>query len=116
MAALLGVLASGPGYSAEPAALAFIDLRYTDNGIEVLGKALAIADIQVKGEMTISRKGAAGSVSTRQGSDLSMTKGQSAEIARVNVSYQAGDQIEVKVVLSQNGNILAQSSLKTGGL
>lgn len=116
LAAFLGVLASGPGHSAESAAFAFIDLRYTDNGIEVLGKALAVADIQVKGEMTISRKGASGSVSTRQGSDLSIAAGKSAEIARVNVSYQAGDQIEVKVILSRDGKIIAQSSLSTGDL
>jgi hypothetical protein len=111
---ILGAIAVAPGRSAEPAALAFIDLRYTDDGIEVLGKALAVTDIQLKGEMTVSRKGASGSVSTRQGSDLLMTKGQSAEIARVNVSYQAGDRIDVKVVLSQDGNIVAQSSITTG--
>lgn len=116
MAVLVGVLASGPSDAAEPAVLAFIDLNYTDNGIEVLGKALAVSDVHVKGKMTISRKGASGTVSTSQGSGLTIAAGKSAEIARVNVSYHAGDRIEVIVVLSQDGKIIAESSLSTGGL
>lgn len=116
LAALIGILALAPSRAAEPAALAFIDLNYAENGIEVLGKALAITDVHVKGKMTISRKGAAGSVSTSQGADLAIAAGESAEVARVNVSYHAGDRIEVTIVLSQDGKIIARSSVSAGGL
>lgn len=115
LAAVLGVSSPVLGHAAESSALAFIDLRYTPGGIEVAGKALAVSDIQLTGEMTISRKGAGGSVSTRQGSELTMAAGESAEIARVNVSYQAGDQIEVRVVLSQDGAVVAESTLTANG-
>ena len=113
LAALIGASAPTVGHAADSAALAFIDLNRTDSGIEIAGRVLALTSVQVKGEMTISRKGSAVSVSTRQGSDLTLAAGQSADVARVNVSFQPGDAIDVTVVLSQDGKIISQTTLTT---
>jgi hypothetical protein len=113
LVALVGASFPAVGRAADPAALAFINLQHTDSGIEIVGRAFAVTDVHLKGEMTISRNGGAGSVSTRQGGDLILGAGQSGDFARTNVSFQAGDAIEVTVVLSQDGKVISQATLAT---
>lgn len=115
LAALAGLAMSGPAAAGSGAALAIIDVLKTENGIEIVGKALAMSDARISGEMVISRKGASGSVSTRQGSDFDLTSGQSVDIARVGVSYVGGDLLEITLTLRQDGVVIAESVLTTTG-
>lgn len=115
LAALAGLAMSGPASAGSGAALAIIDVLKTESGIEIVGKALAMSDARISGEMVISRKGTSGSVSTRQGSDFDLTSGQSVDIARVGVSYVGGDLLEITLTLRQDGVVIAESVLTTTG-
>lgn len=116
MAAVAGLATTLPGAAtAAGAAIAVIDVVKTEGGIEIVGKALAMTDTKISGEMVISRKGASGSVSTRQGSDFDLTEGQSVDIARVGVSYAGGDRLEITVTLKQDGVVIAETALSTTG-
>jgi hypothetical protein len=111
------MLAFLPGAEAAPgAALAVISLDQSGDNLQIVGQALGLADATVSGEMTISRKGKAGSVTTKQGGKVEVAAGKRADIARVGVSFAAGDFLEIRLVLMQDGNIIAQSTVSTGGL
>lgn len=95
-------------------ALALISVDAGKDGIEVVGTALALAAGAFTGEMVIDRKGGAGTVSTRQSRDLTLAAGERADIARVGVSYAAGDRLTVTVKLTRDGATVAQATLSTG--
>lgn len=101
-------------HAGEQVALAVIDVARTADGIEIVGRAVGLADGPVSGLMTISRTGQSGSVSTSQGGEIDMKAGQAADIARVGVSFQPGDRLEVVLALSQGANVIARTTLTAG--
>lgn len=96
-------------------ALALVVVEPSESGLEIVGRALAIVTGTVSGEMVIDRRGASGTVSTRQGREIELKAGQTGDIARVGVSFEPGDVLDVSVILSKNGNEIARSSLTTSG-
>lgn len=94
-------------------ALALIGVNTGKDGIEVVGTALAIEAGVFKGEMVIDRKGASGTVSTRQSRDLTLAAGDQADIARVGVSYRTGDQLTVTVKVTRDGVLISEATLST---
>jgi hypothetical protein len=97
----------------EGAAIALVSVTKSRDGIEIAGRALALTDVTISGAMTISRKGSSGSVSTKQGRQLKMTAGETADIAKVGVSYKPGDLLDVTLVLKEGDQVIAQSSVTT---
>ena len=65
------------------------------------------------GELVISRKGQAGTVSSQQGGTFEIGAGQVTDVARVSVSYSDGDRLDVTLTLSRDGNIISRSTLST---
>lgn len=110
----LAALCPLPAAGADQAALAVIDVVGTPGGIEVVGRAVALTDAKLSGRMSISRQGASGTVSTSQGSELDISAGESADIARVGISFQAGDRLEVTLVLTREGEVVSEAVLRTG--
>ena len=108
-----GPLAEPARAGDESAALALIGVETSDGGIEVVGSAVAVESGTFDGEMVIDRQGASGSVSTRQSRNLVLSAGERADIARVGVSYQAGDRLSVTVTLKRDGAIVSQATLST---
>ncbi len=92
-------------------ALALISVNAGEDGIEVVGTALAIEAGAFKGEMVVDRKGSSGTVSTRQSRDVTLAAGDQADIARVGVSYRAGDQLTVTVTLTRDGALVSEATL-----
>ena len=101
-------------YAADGVALALIDVEARADGIEIVGSALAIEAGTFEGEMVIDRKGASGSVATRQSRDFVLSAGERSDIARVGVSYQAGERLSVTVTLRRDGNTVSEATLSTG--
>jgi hypothetical protein len=99
--------------SSQGAALPVIDLQQTDGGVEIVGRITALKAGAFDGEMTIQRRGASGSVSTRQASSVELAVGQSAEIARVSVSHSPGDALHVELILSRDGIAIARAEFTT---
>ncbi|MEP9374473.1 curli-like amyloid fiber formation chaperone CsgH [Mesorhizobium sp. KR1-2] len=95
------------------AVLPMIELRHIDGSLEIVGKALALSDSNVSGELVINRSGQAGTVSSQQGGTLELIAGQVANIAKVNVSYADGDKLDVTLILSRDGIFVARSILST---
>lgn len=94
-------------------AVPLIGVTSNDAGIEIVGTALALRAGGFSGDMVISRQGKAGSVSTRQGRKFDLQAGEQAQIARVSISYEPGDRVLVTVTVSRNGEIVAETTLKT---
>jgi hypothetical protein len=112
LAWLAGIVLAEPLVAGEALALVDVDIR--EQGIEVVGTAVAITSGEYQGEMIIDRKGRSGSVSTRQSRDIALSAGERADIARVGVSFQPGDKVTVTVVLRRDGSLISQAVLSTG--
>lgn len=112
LAWLAGIVLAEPLVAGEALALVDVDIR--EQGIEVVGTAVAITSGEYQGEMIIDRKGRSGSVSTRQSRDIALSAGERADIARVGVSFQPGDKVTVTVVLRRDGSLISQAILSTG--
>jgi hypothetical protein len=108
-----GILSEPSHASDESSALALIGVDMRDDGIEVVGTALAAEAGAFKGEMVIDRRGASGSVSTRQSRDVVLAAGEQADIARVAVSYRPGDRLSVTLTLTRDGAVVSKATLST---
>lgn len=97
----------------ESGALALIGVDVRGDGIELVGTVLAAEAGAFKGEMVIERLGASGSVSTRQSRDVILAAGERADIARVAVSYQTGDRLNVILTLTRDGAFVSKATLST---
>lgn len=115
LASALGMAMLAPMAARAGSAIAVIHVAATKDGIRVVGQALALADAKITGELSVSRKGASGSVTSRQGGELDIAAGQTADLARIAVSYGKGDLLEVRLVLTERGSIVSVATLKTGG-
>lgn len=115
LSSVLGMAAMAPMPADAGSAIAIIHVAATKDGIRVVGQALALADAKISGELSVSRKGASGSVTSRQGGELAITAGQTADLAQIGVSYSKGDLLEVRLVLTEGGSIVSVTTLKTGG-
>ena len=115
LSAAIGLAMLTAAHAAPGAALAIISVNHTADGLQIVGQALGLADATVSGEMTISRKGKAGSVTTKQGGQVEVTKGRKADIARVGVSFKLGDMLDVRLVLKQDGAVISETALKASG-
>ena len=117
-AALLSSLSSVMPHSAAASendvAIAAVEIRPTDGGLRLEGKAIALSDISVAGAMEIERSGASGNVSTRQASKLDLAAGETGVIASVNVSFSPGDTLKVTVTLREGDTVVSQASVTTG--
>lgn len=108
-----GVLPESSQAGEESAALALIGVEMRADSIEVVGSALAVEAGTFEGEMVIDRQGASGSVSTRQVRDFVLAAGEQSDIARVGVSYRAGERLRVTVTLRREGSTVSEATLST---
>lgn len=111
----LAAISSAGATDQAGSALAVIDVRNGANGIEVVGRALAITDAKLSGTMVLHREGPSGSVTSSQGSDVELAAGQSADIARVNVNFEDGSRLDIKLTLKQGDVVIAESTLTSTG-
>jgi hypothetical protein len=91
------------------AAAATIDVTRSAGGILVSGGALALTDGAFKALMTIDKAGKSGSMKTTQGGDLALKAGESGEIARVGLSYEPGDTLEITLDVSAGGQTVSRT-------
>lgn len=115
LSSAIGMAVLAPMAAHAGSAIAIIHVDTTKDGIRVVGQALALADAKISGELSVSRKGASGAVTSRQGGELDIAAGQTADLAQIGVSYNKGDLLEVRLVLSERGSIVSVTTLKTGG-
>lgn len=116
LAAAFMSVASVPTIAAadgDTSVLPMIELRHVDGGLEIAGKALALSESNVSGELVINRSGQGGTVSSQQGGTLELAAGQVADVAKVNLSYADGDKLDVTLTLRRNGIFIARSTLST---
>ena len=99
---------------ADSVAVAVIDVVAGNDGLQIVGKASALADTSVDGKLSIIRTGAAGSVNTSQGGTVTVKAGESADIARVGLSFQPGDTFEADLVLTKDGATVSQATVRVG--
>ena len=95
------------------AALALISVDQRGEALTISGSVLALQDISVTGELSVVRNGNSGRVSSRQGGQLTLRKGERGVIAEVTVSYRAGDALEISAEVRQGGAVVSRSTVMT---
>ena len=99
--------------SASGSVLAEIDIVPREGGLDIIGRAIALESGVVRGQMKIERHGAGGNVNTQQGREMALKAGEAADIARVGVSFQPGDQLEITVTLWRDDKAVAVATVST---
>jgi hypothetical protein len=97
------VLAAGSGDRAAPAAVGTIEVSHGSGGLTIKGGALALTDGDFQGTLTIDKEGRSGTMKTSQGGRLSLRAGESGSVARVGLSYQPGDRIDIRLEITSGG-------------
>lgn len=115
--ALASVLSGGllaAACAEETAARAFIDVAETSGGLDIVAGAEGAQAGVFSGELAIDRRGASGSAVTRQARSLNLQPGEKAEIARVSLTRQAGDRVEITVTLKRDGVVVSTATRSIG--
>lgn len=86
---------------------ASVAVTSSDETVTIIGKATASEAGSYRGQMIISKIGQSGRANTTQGGSLELAAGETADIARVGLSMQPGDRIEVSVNVLDGETVLA---------
>lgn len=92
-----------------------VDVEAGEGTLNISARASAVTPATITAELSIERHGPSGNVSTRQSRQLDLKAGDSGDIARTSVSFDAGDTLEVQVTLRGEGRIIGRTSLEIGG-
>lgn len=94
-------------------ALPLISLNPGDGGIEIVASVVAVEAGTVTGDLTIDRRGSSGTVTTRQSRELVLDRGETGQIARTGISFGAEDFLEIRLALSKDGKVIAETLVST---
>jgi hypothetical protein len=91
------------------AAIAIITVERTDAGLSVTGGALALSAGDYDAVMSIDKYGKSGTMKTKQAGKMSLGAGQSSSIAKVGLSYEAGDKVDIRLDVTASGKAVSQA-------
>lgn len=91
-----------------------IAIEPTEAGLQITASAVGFVVAEIEGSVEIDRTGGSGTVTTRQNRTLSLSAGQSQDIARTALSLAKGDRISIRVVLRQDGRVVGKAEISTG--
>jgi hypothetical protein len=99
-----------PAGSLETAtAVATITVGRSDAGLSVTGGALALSAGDYDAVMSIDKHGKSGTMKTKQAGKMSLGAGQSGSIAKVSLSYEAGDKVDIRLDVTAGGKAVSQA-------
>ncbi|WP_099864397.1 curli-like amyloid fiber formation chaperone CsgH [Pararhizobium haloflavum] len=111
---LAGLMAAGQlAHADEGPALAAVSIEPGDGGVTIVGRATALEGGRYEARMVIEKSGTSGRTSTRQGAHLDLAAGESADVARVGLSLQAGDSLAVTVEVMEDGAVVSRATTQT---
>lgn len=90
-------------------AIATITVGHTDAGLTVTGGALALAAGDYEASMSIDKHGKSGTMKTKQAGKMSLGAGQSGSIAKVGLSYEPGDHVDIYLDVTSGGKAVSQA-------
>jgi hypothetical protein len=91
------------------AAVATITISHTDTGLMVKGGALAFSAGDYEAVMSIDKHGRSGTMKTKQAGRMSLAAGQSGSIAKVGLSYEPGDHVDIRLDVTAGGKAVSQA-------
>jgi hypothetical protein len=91
------------------AAVATITVGRTDAGLSVTGGALALSAGDYEATMSIDKHGKSGTMKTKQAGKMSLGVGQSGSIAKVGLSYEPGDKVDILLDVTADGKAVSQA-------
>ena len=83
-------------------AIAAITIEASENKIVIHGKATGLKESEIQGQMLVIKSDAAGTSNIQQQRTISISPGESTDIATTEISLQPGGTIEVEVILTLN--------------
>ena len=90
-------------------AIARIDVERSGGNLVVSGGALALSDGDFSAMLSVDKHGKSGTISSKQGGKLSLKAGESGSVARIGLSYQPGDRIEVTLDVTVGGRSVSEA-------
>lgn len=91
------------------AAVATITVGRTDAGLSVAGGALALLAGDYEATISIDKYGKSGTVKTKQAGKMSLAAGESGNIAKVGLSYEPGDKVDIRLDVTAGGKAVSQA-------
>jgi hypothetical protein len=91
------------------AAVATITVGRSDAGLSVTGGALALSAGDYDAVMSIDKHGKSGAMKTKQAGKMSLGAGQSGSIAKVGLSYEPGDKVDIRLDVTAGGKAVSQA-------
>jgi hypothetical protein len=91
------------------AAVATITVGRTDAGLLVTGSALALSAGDYEATMSIDKRGKSGTMKTKQAGKMSLAAGESGNIAKIGLSYEPGDKVDIRLDVTAGGNAVSQA-------
>lgn len=86
-----------------------IDISSSASGLTIVGRVLALTDGTFDATLTLDKNGASGSMKTRQGGRLDLSAGKDGSVAKIGISYQPGDTVDVKLEVTVDGKPVARA-------
>ena len=105
---------STAAYADGERALALLSAEPTDSGVTLIAKVSALTSGQFDARMVVSKDGSAGSANTAQSGSYELSAGDTATVARLGLSLDPADRLEVKFTVKSAGATVATSSLSIG--
>jgi hypothetical protein len=110
-AGLAGALLCGAVSAAEPADVTpVLDIVRNAGMLEIIAGAEADRPIRITALLVVERTGPAGSVTTRQSTEMDAAPGRPARFAVSSLSFSPGDTASITLVLSSDGRQIAARS------
>lgn len=108
------VLLAGPALAQAPGVVLLTAEPSGDGTLVVISRLHALAALEGNVEVSLTRQAAAGRLSLSQSRALSLQAGDTAEVGRSQISYAAGDYLDVTAMFYVDGQPVADSRLILG--
>lgn len=83
----------------------------SERGVQVTATITAITTGRYEAEMAIQKSGAAGTATTRQTGAFDLSSGESATVATIGLSFDPADELDIRLTVRSEGQIVSKGSL-----
>lgn len=113
--AVSGLSPAQAGDAQRGGAVGVIDLEPGENTITVTGRVVALVEGHYDAAMSVKRSGKSGNTNSTQKGAFDLAPGESADVARMGISYAPGDDLSVGLTISRNGVAIWRTTASAAG-
>lgn len=91
------------------AAVGAIVIEPGGDNLTITGRAVAVSDGHYDVDMNVRKSGKTGTTTTTQSGAFDLAAGESADVAKLGVSFAPGDDVVVELKVSEAGKVIWQT-------